>query len=91
MGALRDILLLLLNVAWWFVIIHVIMSWLLNFGVLNGRQQFVAQIWSGLNSLLQPLYNRVRRFLPNTGAIDLAPLVVLIGIIIAQILVSRIA
>lgn len=89
MAAIKDILFLLLNVAWWFVIVHVIMSWLLNFGVLNARQQFVAQIWNGLNALLQPIYDRVRRFLPNTGPLDLAPLVVLLAIIIAQILVAR--
>lgn len=89
MSAIQQILLLLLNVAWWFVIIHVIMSWLIQFGVLNSRQQFVASVWNGLNQLLQPIYDRVRRFLPNTGALDLAPLIVLLGIIIAQILVGR--
>lgn len=89
MGAIQDILMLLLNVAWWFVIIHVIMSWLIQFGVLNVRQQFVASVWNGLNQLLQPIYDRVRRVLPQTGALDLAPLVVLLGIIIAQILVVR--
>ena len=89
MAAIQDILMLLLNVAWWFVIIHIIMSWLIQFGVLNIQQQFVASVWNGLNQLLQPIYGRVRRVLPQTGALDLAPLVVLLGIIIAQILVVR--
>jgi len=84
MNALFNSLMLLLNVAQFFVIAHVIMSWLLNFGVLNGRQPFVAQVWGGLNALLEPVYSRVRRILPSTGAIDLAPLAVLLGIIIAK-------
>ncbi len=84
MNALFQTLMLLLNVAQFFVIAHVIMSWLLNFGVLNGRQPFVAQVWNGLNALLEPVYSRVRRVMPQTGALDLAPLVVLLAIIIAK-------
>lgn len=84
MNALFQTLMLLLNVAQFIVIAHVIMSWLLNFGVLNGRQPFVAQLWTGLNTLLDPVYSRVRRILPQTGALDLAPLVVLLLIIIAK-------
>ncbi|MET4101348.1 YggT family protein [Roseovarius sp. MBR-78] len=80
MQSLFQILMLLLDVAWFFIIAHVIMSWLINFQVLNLRQQFVAQIWYGLNRLLEPLYGPVRRILPQMGGIDLAPLVVLIGV-----------
>ena len=60
MQSLFQILMLLLDVLWFFVIAHVIMSWLINFQVLNLRQQFVAQIWYGLNRLLEPLYAPVR-------------------------------
>ena len=84
MTALFQTLMLLLNAAQFFVIAHVIMSWLLNFGVLNGQQPLVAQIWRGLSGLLEPVYGRVRRVLPQTGGLDLAPLVVLLGIIIAK-------
>ena len=78
MQSLFGILMLLLNVLWFFIIAHVIMSWLINFQVLNMRQQLVAQIWYGLNRLLEPLYGPVRRVLPQMGGIDLAPLAVLI-------------
>lgn len=78
MQSLFEILMLVLNVVWFFIIAHVIMSWLINFQVLNTRQQLVAQIWYGLNRLLEPLYGPVRRFLPAMGGIDLAPLVVLL-------------
>jgi YggT family protein len=71
------------------VIAHVIMSWLINFPVLNLRQQFVAQIWYGLNRLLEPLYQPIRGILPNTGGIDLAPLVVLIGVYALRIILMN--
>ena len=75
---------LLLDVAFFIMIVHIIMSWLINFQVLNLRQPIVSQIWYGLNRLLEPIYAPVRRILPDTRPLDLAPLVVFIGIIIAR-------
>lgn len=79
-----NILMLLLDVAWFIVIVHVIMSWLISFQVLNRRQPLVAQLWDGLNRLLDPLYARVRRVLPPAGGLDLAPLAVLIVLLILR-------
>jgi YggT family protein len=73
-------LLYIITIAKFFVFAHFIMSWLVNFQVLNVRQQFVAQIWYGLNRLMEPLYGPIRRILPNMGGIDLSPIVVLIGL-----------
>nr|WP_138468486.1 YggT family protein [Poseidonocella sp. HB161398] len=72
---------LILSVVFFVMIVHIIMSWLINFNVLNLSQPLVYQIWDGLNRLLDPLYRPIRRILPDTGALDLAPLVVFIGII----------
>ncbi len=89
MGSLGQILLLILNVVWWFIIIQVIMSWLIQFQVLNMRQPLVAQIWDGLNRILEPLYRPIRRILPAMSGIDLAPLVALIGVIALQIIIAN--
>lgn len=82
--SILQILQLLLDVAFFIMIVHIILSWLINFQVLNLRQPLVAGIWDGLNRLLEPIYAPVRRMLPNTGMLDLAPLVVFLGIIIAR-------
>ncbi|MBR9764166.1 MAG: YggT family protein [Rhodobacteraceae bacterium] len=89
MQSLLMILDLVLSVVWFFVIAHVIMSWLISFQVLNVRQQFVAQIWYGLNRLLEPMYAPIRRILPPMGGLDLAPLIVLLGIMVIRIVVSN--
>ncbi len=89
MQSLFQILMLLLDILWFFVIAQVIMSWLINFQVLNLRQQFVAQIWYGLNRLLEPIYAPVRRILPPMSGIDLAPLVVLIGVYALRIILMN--
>ena len=80
MTSLFQILLLILDIAKWLVLAHLIMSWLINFQVLNTRQPLVNQIWTGLNRLLEPAYAQVRRILPAMGGIDLAPLLVLVAI-----------
>ena len=89
MQSLFQILMLLLGVAKFFIFAHVIMSWLINFQVLNTRQQFVAQIWYSLNRLLEPVYAPVRRMLPPMGGIDLAPLAVLLGVFILEIVLRN--
>jgi len=89
MTSLIMILFVVMNIVWWVVIIQMVMSWLISFDVINLRQPFVFQIWSGLNRLTEPLYRRIRRFLPNTGGLDFAPLVVLLGIIAIQIVLSN--
>ena len=89
MTSIYQILNLILAVLWFILIAHIIMSWLINFQVLNLRQPIVAQIWHGLNRLLEPIYSRIRRFLPNMGGLDLAPLVALLGIIVIRIILRN--
>ena len=86
MQSLLQILLLILDVAWFIMIAHIVMSWLISFSVLNLHQPFVRQLWDGLNRLLEPLYGRIRRFLPQSGGLDLAPLVALIGVYAIRII-----
>ena len=89
MTSLMQILLLILDIAWFIMIAHIIMSWLISFQVLNLGQQLVAQIWYGLNRLLEPVYGRIRRYLPEMGGLDLAPLVALIGVYAARIVIMN--
>lgn len=92
MLTILQILQLLLDVAFFIMIVHIIMSWLITFNVLNLSQPLVHSIWDGLNRLLEPIYQPIRRMLPNTGALDLAPLVLFILIIIARdILIPNLA
>ncbi|MCB5411040.1 YggT family protein [Pseudogemmobacter faecipullorum] len=89
MTSLFQILMLILDVAQFIVLAHVILSWLINFQVLNIRQPLVAQIWYGLNRLLEPVYDRVRRILPQMGGLDLAPLAVLLAIYALRIVLTN--
>ena len=89
MGSLLQILLLILDVVWFFVLANVIMSWLITFNVLNLHQPLVYQIWSTLNRLLEPLYAPIRRILPPMQGIDITPLVLIIGLYALRIILTN--
>jgi YggT family protein len=86
MTSIFQILMLVLDIVWFIMIAHIIMSWLISFQVLNLRQPLVSQFWYGLNRLLEPIYGRIRQFLPNMGGLDLAPLVALIAVYALRII-----
>ncbi|MCF2905914.1 YggT family protein [Octadecabacter sp. CECT 8868] len=89
MVSILQILLMVIGVLRMFIIAHFIMSWLIQFQVLNIRQQFVAQIWYGLSRLLEPIYGPIRRILPQMGGIDLSPLVALLGLEAVRIVLTN--
>ena len=87
MTSIAQILLFVLDIIWWVLIVHIIMSWLINFQVLNTRQPLVAQIWYGINKLLEPIYRPLRRVIPPMGGLDITPIVVFIGIYALRVLI----
>lgn len=89
MELLFRLLTTLLWAAKWIIIAQAIMSWLVQFQVLNLRQPLVWKIWDGLNKLLEPVYRPIRRLLPATGGIDFTPMIVLIAIIVLENLLLR--
>jgi YggT family protein len=89
MTSLLQILLLILDVIWFVVIAHIVMSWLINFNVLNRNQPLVWQIWTGLERLLEPIYRPIRRVLPNLGGLDLSPIVLIIGLYALRIILMN--
>lgn len=74
---------------WWIIIIQAVMSWLISFNVLNIRQPFVYQVWSGLNRLTEPVYRPIRNLLPSMGGLDITPVIVLLGLSALQVIVNN--
>ncbi len=72
------------------IIAGVILSWLMAFGVVNPYNQTVRAIWQALNAVTEPLLRPIRNMLPNLGAIDLSPLVLLLACFFIQGLIERV-
>ena len=60
------------------VIANVIISWLIAFNVLNTQNKFVYSILELSYKLTEPALNRIRRFLPNLGSLDISPVILLV-------------
>ena len=60
------------------VIANVVISWLIAFNILNTQNRFVHSILELTYRLTDPFLNRIRRFLPNLGALDISPIVLLL-------------
>ncbi len=64
----------------WVVIASAIMSWLVAFGVVNVRNQFIRVIVDMLFRLTEPVLRPIRRILPNLGGVDISPVILLLGL-----------
>ena len=84
MATILGIISFLLDLLRWVIVIQVILSWLVAFNVINTYNQFVRSVLQALDTITEPIYRPIRRMLPDFGALDLSPLVVLVLIIIIQ-------
>jgi YggT family protein len=89
MRAILDVVMIALNLYWWIVIASAIFSWLFAFGVVNPRNQVVNSIGRFLYQATEPALRRIRAFMPNLGAIDISPVILLLGIILIQQVIIR--
>ena len=60
------------------VIANVVVSWLIAFNILNTQNRFVYSILEFSYRLTEPLLNKIRRFLPNLGSLDISPIILLL-------------
>jgi YggT family protein len=80
---MRSILMLIVDVLQiysWIVIIGAVLSWLIQFNVVNVRNDVVRAIVTAIYALTEPVLDRIRRFLPNLGGIDVSPIVLILAI-----------
>ncbi len=88
---ISQILNVLISVLLMLIIIQFIIGLLFAFNVINHSNQFVAQVYQSIDTLLRPILDPIRRIMPQTGAIDFSPLVLIIGLQILGIVVDNLA
>lgn len=81
----------LVNIIVVVVIVQFVLGLLISFNVVNMHNNAVAAIWKALNAILEPLLRPIRRVMPDTGAIDFSPMVLIIALNLLMILLSGIA
>ncbi len=70
-----------INIYIWLIIINVILSWLVSFNVLNTQNRFVFAVLNATHQLTDPVLNKIRRFIPNLGSIDISPVILILLLI----------
>ena len=78
MIAIFYLILQILKLYSYVVIANVIISWLIAFNILNTHNRFVYSILELTYRLTDPFLNRIRRFLPNLGSLDISPIILLL-------------
>ena len=66
------------------VIVQFVLSMAIMFNLISMQNQFVAALYTALNAILDPILAPIRRIMPDTGMIDLSPIVLIIGLQILQ-------
>ena len=89
MRSILDIVLIVLDLYWWIIIGSAVFSWLYAFNVVNMNNQFVGAIGNFLHQMTEPLLRPIRKIMPNLGNIDLSPIILLLGVIFAQSIITR--
>lgn len=84
MYLIGEILTLALNIYTFIIIVQVVMSWLIAFGVVNTANPQAARLVETLEKLTEPVMKPIRRFIPPIGGIDITPIIVIFGIMILE-------
>ena len=89
---LANLLSILIYVTWVIIIGQAVLSWLVAFNVINTYNDFVRQLLYALDRMTEPLYRPIRKIMPDFGALDLSPMVVLLVIyILRNIILPKVA
>jgi len=72
------------------VIANVLISWLVAFNVLNTQNRFVFSVLDVTYKLTDPALNKIRRFIPTFGSIDISPVILILFLMFIRNLVFEI-
>ncbi|MDH5557550.1 MAG: YggT family protein [Alphaproteobacteria bacterium] len=89
MISLGNLIIMVLNLYFFIVVAAVILHWLMFFRVVNAGNQFIQMLSHFLYSATEPVYRRLRRFVPMVGQMDISPIVVIFLIIFLQMLINE--
>lgn len=84
MRALLDVIIVALQLYTWIIIASAIISWLVAFGVVNMRNDFVRAVYDFLHRVTEPALRPIRSIMPNLGGIDISPIILLLAIFFIQ-------
>ena len=74
----------------WIIIINALLSWLVAFNILNTQNRFVFSVLDATYKMTDPALNKIRRFIPTFGSIDVSPVVLILILMFLRNLIFEI-
>ena len=78
MNSLLNFLLRVVDFYTFLIFAYVVLSWLFHFKVLSFDNMFLVRLYDGLKKMTDPPLDYIRRYIPNLGGIDIAPVILIL-------------
>jgi YggT family protein len=75
-----------IGLAIFFIFVRAIVGWLVQFDIINTRNQFVYQVLTMLERVTDPVLRPIQRVVPTLGGIDFSPVVAWLALSVIRIL-----
>ena len=88
--ALYQIIEMLTGILVMLIIVQFLISLAFAFNVVSPSNQFLMQVYNSIGMILDPILRPIRRIMPDTGAIDFSPIVLIILLRVMLIILSAV-
>ena len=78
-----------IGLAIFFIFARAIIGWLVQFDIINTRNQVVYQVLTMLERVTDPVLRPIQRVVPPLGGIDFSPIVAWLALNVIQIIFNR--
>lgn len=84
MYLMAQLLTMAIGIVEFIIIGQVLIHWLVNFEVINVKNQQAKNLVGLMERITEPVYSRIRKYIPPVAGMDLTPLVALIACYLAK-------
>ena len=76
MNSLLGLIIQIINLYKLVLLIYIVVTWLINFNIINTSNRLVYNVIEILYKLCEPSLRLVKKYVPNFGNIDISPIIV---------------
>ena len=84
MNSLFNFLISIVEFYTYLIFAYVLLSWLFHFKVISYNNMFFVKLYDGLKKMTDPPLDYIRRYIPNLGGIDIAPVILILIILLLK-------
>ncbi len=78
-----------LSIYMWVVVIGVVLSWLIQFNVINISNRFIYLVMNFISRATEPILTPIRNALPDMGGLDVSPVILILLLVFLRNLIHE--